>query len=273
MHLFRTTGLWDPINQAPNKSNVLSGCGWKNWAGFIFYSRLIPPAKCSESKMSMTMCTVAGAVIHFFEPCSGDGKSPSSIANRIQLEVCCARKWQKTFKKPNRIQLLDFFFLCTAWYNFCQQCSDELKMSVSKVSAKFPSITFQSISTTSKVISCHLLRYITFHETKMPNLLLSARLQETITMEGTRGGNTETLPKRHKMVRQTVTVKDKTKTKGSVSERRKDKSQAAAGGCVVTLARRVVTGRGMWGYFWCCICSPFVGTDMRKHSGVLLKGM
>lgn len=99
-------------------------------------------------------------------------------------------------------------------------------MSVSKVSTKFPSLTFQSISTTSKVISCHLLRYITFHETKMPNLLLSARLQETITMEGTREGNTETLPKRHKMVRQTVTVKDKTKTKGSVSERKKDKSQA-----------------------------------------------
>ena len=60
----------------------------------------------------------------------------------------------------------------------------------------------------------------------MPNLLLSARLQEKITMEGTREGNTETVPKRQKMVRQTVTVKDKTKTKGSVSERKKDKSQA-----------------------------------------------
>ncbi len=42
--------------------------------------------------------------------------------------------------------------------------------------------------------------------------------------------------------------------------------QTAAGGCIVTLARHIVTGRGMWGYFWCCLVFVLFSLSMRWKS-------
>lgn len=81
------------------------------------------------------------------------------------------------------------------------------------------------------------------------------------------------MPKGGKMERQTVTVKDKTKTHRSVSERKKDKSQADS-------CRRLHCGTGETSCHWrryvrvllMLPCSPFVVTEMEKQSCVLLQG-